>query len=1089
MIPGFSGHLISESFAERLLDAPENRFDVRSSHRAYLQWRQSTAPLGPASTTRAMFEAARPLFLLGGPGELTDVVATESIVTGTFRRDSGMTAIVVTKWGERLDRIRQRALAESIVRGSPWCFATNGVMLRILDAEQPYARRHAEFNLDAAADDERTFNLLRIVLAAPPPAIRAMVDSSRQHESAVCRSLKNGVRISSSQVMGGLLAGRRKSVPEANSVFDQALTIVYRVLFLLFAEARGLVPMWNATYRRSYSIDALRTAAERPGPAPGLWDGMRAIARLAHAGCRLRELRVTPFNGRLFSPARTPLAERNDLDDEAARAAIVALTATPAPNGGRERIGYRDLGVEQLGAIYETLLEYRPRFHKTGPVAVTLEHGGSLRKATGTFYTPQPIADYIVRRTLGPLCERKSADDILKLRIVDPAMGSGAFLVSACRFLSAVCEEALVRDGTWHTADIEEQERAALRRSVAERCLYGVDLNPTAVQLARLSLWLATLAADRPLTFLDHHLVTGNSLVGSRLHSISRPPPFGRTHGTPKRSLPLFDNALFAEPLRETLPTRFALELVPDDTAEQVRHKERALEGIWREGTQFDRWRRVADVWCAPWFDDRGDAIVEAFGALTDAVLGAAGSLPPRICEDLLARAARSAAAERFFHWELEFPEVFFDASGQRRERPGFDAVIGNPPWEMLRADAGAGRSTTVGTRGSDRFARESGMYSACGDGHVNEYQLFTQRAVDLARAGGRIGLVLPFGIVADRGSTALRKRLFGSCDVDGIVGFDNQRAIFPIHRSTRFVLLTASCGRATSSIPCRLGLRDLAALESMTNDDGEVIEELPVTIPIRLVERLSPGDLSIPDVRSRVDLAIVERAANLFAPCGSDSGWRARFGRELNQTDDRELLAAGGRGLPVVEGKHIEPYRVRVAETRYTILERDAASRLRRAPFERTRLCYRDVAGATNRTTLIAALLPAGCVSTHTLFCLTTPLDLDSQQFLCGLFNSLVVNYLVRLRVGTHVTTAIVEALPIPTRAQAHSAFGEIVGAVRSLEQRFDVPAAARVNAAVALLYQLSADEYRHVLGTFPLVPQDERDAALRAFLMTVRT
>ncbi len=240
---------------------------------------------------------------------------------------------------------------------------------------------------------------------------------------------------------------------------------------------------------------------------------------------------MTPFNGRLFAPARTPLAERRDLDDEAARRAVLALSTRPAPDrAGRERIAYRDLDVEQLGAVYETLLDYEPRWLPAGrpadgrPGSVRLIRGSGIRKATGSFYTPQPIADYLVRRTLGPLVRDASPERILQLRIVDPAMGSGAFLVSACRYLAAAYEAALVRTGAYHGSDFGARERVAARRTIAERCLYGVDLNPMAVQLARLSLWLATLAADRPLTFLDHHLQAGDSLLGAWLSSLRRPP-------------------------------------------------------------------------------------------------------------------------------------------------------------------------------------------------------------------------------------------------------------------------------------------------------------------------------------------------------------------------------------------------------------------------------------------------------------------------------------------------------------------------------------------------------------------------------------
>ena len=199
---------------------------------------------------------------------------------------------------------------------------------------------------------------------------------------------------------------------------------------------------------------------------------------------------------------------------------------------GRARIAYRDLDVEQLGAVYERVLEYEP-----SPGA-TLVRTREVRKSSGTFYTPRALTGFLVRRTLAPLVKSRSAEEILRLRILDPAMGSGAFLVAACRYLSAVAEEALIEEGTWHAHDVTAADRAALRRDVASRCLFGVDLNPMAVQLARLSLWLATLATDKPLSFLDHHLVTGNSLVGASPDDLRRQPGGGAARGRRHRGAP-----------------------------------------------------------------------------------------------------------------------------------------------------------------------------------------------------------------------------------------------------------------------------------------------------------------------------------------------------------------------------------------------------------------------------------------------------------------------------------------------------------------------------------------------------------------------
>jgi hypothetical protein len=255
------------------------------------------------------------------------------------------------------------------------------------------------------------------------------------------------------------------------------------------------------------------------------------------------------------------------------------------------------------------------------------------------------------------------------------------------------------------------------------------------------------------------------------------------------------------------------------------------------------------------------------------------------------------------------------------------------------------------------------------------------------------------------------------------------------------------------------------------------------VSLTPSLLHRLSGDGLAIPDIRTTIDLAIVERAAALFPPCGEVDGWSAQFGRELNATDDRKHFRSAGPGVPIVEGKQIEPFRVHVGHSLHTIADRDVSRLLGSPRHERPRLGYRDVASATNRFTMIAAILPRGCVSTHTVFCLRTALPLQSQYFLCGLLNSFVVNYLVRLRVTSHVTTAMVERLPLPRQHDSPRAYRQIAALARVLARRDDERAAAQLQALVAGLYQLSALEFEHVLGTFPLVPREAREAALRAF------
>src|SRR4029077_5194833 len=289
--------------------------------------------------------------------------------------------------------------------------------------------------------------------------------------------------------------------------------------------------------------------------------------------------------------------------------------------------------------------------------------------------------------------------------------------------------------------------------------------------------------------------------------------------------------------------------------------------------------------------------------------------------------------------------------------------------------------------------------------------------------------------------------------------------------------------GSPTRRVACRFGIEDPAVLEGIGEESSETSTWFPVHVSPALLERISGSSLAIPALRSAIDLGIVDRASALFPPLGSPRGWAVQFGRELNASDDRAALRAPGRGMPVVEGKHLEPFRVALDRVRYSIRPADARRLLRSERHQRPRLAYRDVAGSPNRTTLIAAILPARTTSTHTVFCLRTRLPLRAQYFLCALFNSFVVNYFVRLRVTTHVTTATVEKLPIPAAEATPSAFTEIAALGRLLTTRVDREAFATLNARVAALYQLSTEEFRHVLDTFPLVDAEERDASFRAF------
>jgi hypothetical protein len=1003
-------------------------------------------------------------------------------------------ALLATEWGRDPAGAWGDAVRHGIGCQVRWCFCVTGRVLRVLDARRTYSRRFAEFDLQATMREPTGFDCFWGLLRAAAfprdglPRLDRAVAASEQHRAEVRASLQSGVHDALTSLVRAFSRarrGRRASTPSPGALFEESLIVVYRILFLLFAEARGLVPIWHPLYRGSYTIEALRVPIETLPRPPGVWESLQAIARLAHRGCRAGSLRVPPFNGRLFSPAHAPLAETAALDDGAVRDALLALT-TRRSTAGRQRIAYADLGVEQLGGVYERVLDFEPVAAAADPGALTLVRAGH-RKATGAFYTPRALTEYLVRRALAPVAQDASSERILALRVLDPAMGSGAFLVAACRYLAGAYEMSLIREGVLSASDVTEQDRAGFRRAVAQRCLFGVDINPMAVQLGRLSLWLATLAGDRPLTFLDHHLRAGNSLVGAAIADVARQPRTGRAAGTRSGGLPLFDLDMADGAIGAAVGPRLSIANDPGDTIEQVRGKEQLMSRLQQDGTPLARWKAAADLWCASWFDDapgdppRRDA---AFGALLDEVLGRPVVLPAHITRPLLERGQAASARERFFHWTLEFPEVFHFTDGQPRPDAGFDVIVGNPPWEMLRGDRSQGRDRSVHLVA---FTRRSGVYRLQGGGHANLYQLFLERALALLRVGGRIGVVLPSGFASDHGCAALRRHLLDHTAIDTFTSIENRDGLFPIHRGLRFLLVTATSGTATKTLLSRSGVRSPAALDELSDTGAD---PSAVAVPRGLVERLSGDQLAIPELRTSADVDLVSQIAFSTPALGDPSGWHVAFGRELNATDDRrhfvepDRAVPGRRHYPVIEGKQIQPFAVDVAGARFHIRAHDAARLLDPAhSYSHDRLAYRDVAAASNRLTLIAAIVPARVITTHTLFCLKGQVESEVQQFLCGVFNSYVANYLVRLRVSTHVNVSIIERLPVPKPPRDAPVFRQLGAlSVRLAAAPGDRVAAARLQAAAASLYGLSPDQFRHVLETFPLVPAEDRTSAMAA-------
>lgn len=994
--------------------------------------------------------------------------------------------------GRRAGKLRPQRQAEVRAREHrlPAVLLSNGTELRVIRRDPGLGGEATYLSVDlvglAELGDDHEWRVLWALLrpeAFTPDGAgeilwKRVEDASSDAATAVSENLSGGVRTAISAIANGALHHWRqhdKPVPEARNLFADALNIAYRLLFIAYAEDRGLLPIGTPSYDRGYSLRALRkdilTADAAWNPDGGfLWASLRAQWSLLRDGIDAGELQITGFNGGLFDPAKCQLLDDPTVTvgDTFVRDAIDALSWTEIERSkskapvGRRAVNYRELGVEQLGSIYEGLLSFEPQIADTPKVLARVGRGQSAlvqvldadqltedaesiepydtgtfylfetsgqRKGSGSYYTARPLAHFVVGETVRPLVQDATPEQILNLRICDPAMGSGAFLVPAVHQLTEAYGEALARQGEALDQKLDDKERAAYRRLIVERCIYGVDLKPMAVELAKVSLWLTTAAAGKPLSFLDAHLRCGNAVVGASVESwagVPAPAQGGRVQRGPAPVDDLQDSLFVVEKpdLAALVRARQALAQDPSDDRIQVRGKEQRFTRLLR-GNDFTRLRDLGDWWIAPFFEP------EKFKGNTGQWLSGHDSImrgkSPR--GDLAEVAAQVRHEVVPFHWEVEFPEVFFDLKGERRSDAGFDALIGNPPWEgitfkssefygrfdpsyalLRKKQEKADRQAELDARcdvteakvavdtylaGMKAFIRNSGIYEMLGTkGTYNLYRSFLEREMRLLSPSGRIGVVVDAGVAGDAGTQYHRRELFDHYQIDQFVLCDNTRGIFPIHKSEQFLLLVAERSGSTDPLRFTSGVTQLEHLLDL--------EQRTLPIPRSAIDALAPDTLAIPDTRDPELLDLLSAIYTdrpLLLEQMPRGNWEILWGRGFDLHDHRQHFSADAAGAPLIEGKNIHQYEPRFSEPVYHLHEETsedilisrARNRVRvknlrstgRSPGERLlleeprrgvleipedhyRILLREVSSATNERTLISCVTPPGAAATR---------------------------------------------------------------------------------------------------------------------------
>lgn len=622
-------------------------------------------------------------------------------------------------------------------------------------------------------------------------------------------------------------------------IHDASLIYLYRLIFVLYAESEGrdLLNTNNDYYRERFSLNELKTeiAENRDDPDheyptwdDELWDRLVDLFELIDEGSEAKgipedDLYVPAYNGGLFrtnpdedDPRESHFLQKNKVSDQHLAEVIELLTRSEAGSNGEGEtfVDYSSLDIRHLGSIYEGLLEYQLNIADEdlavddgeyvsaddddevvvdeGDVYLTTDSGE--RRATGSYYTPDYVVEHIVENTLAPLTDdiraslvgqsafdeggfaEEFAEEVFDLKVLDPAMGSGHFLVDVIDYLAREIIDAQQRQAEQEDdPEIDEEHDIHwARRQVAQRCVYGVDVNHLAVELAKVSLWLRTLAAEQPLAFLDHHLKSGNSLLGSNVEDIDE-------LDADREEIEVDDDgqtqstfAKYGAVRKGTIGhmMRIYQDIIAIENQERADAKE--MEDKYRE-IEKDKIRNrlveMANVHTAEEFgiDVPDNAYRRIVAALEN------DDRWEDIADKDWFKAAQSVAEERdFFHWRLAFPEAFYDIEGEEKDNPGFDVVVGNPPyvsnWQLTEVD-------------EELPEILESMYPEVTTGHWDLYVPFAYRGIELTRDDGYHSFITPNALATEKYGVDLREYFVDECNMKQLVTFEEFQVFDDVDR------------------------------------------------------------------------------------------------------------------------------------------------------------------------------------------------------------------------------------------------------------------------------------------------------------------
>ncbi len=831
-------------------------------------------------------------------------------------------------------RVSPYGLVQEYLNAAPdalWGIVSNGLRLRLLRNNTSLTRQaYVEFDLASLMEGQvyPDFVLLWLLIhptrfEAENPADCWLERWAREANQRGTRALEHlreaveraitalGRGFLAHPANAGLLGQLRRGELSTQDYYRLILRLVYRLLFLFVAEDRDLLLDPGATaearerYRRFYSVDRLRRLSERWRGTrhADLYEGLKVVmGALWEEG--LPALGLPALGSFLWSPEAIGVLGSSQIANRDLLEAIEALAFT-RQEGIRRQVDYRNLGAEELGSVYESLLELHPRLNLDAASFELATASGHERKTTGSYYTPTEFITSLLETALDPVLNEAARQPdpetaILSLTVLDPACGSGHFLIAAAQRIAR--RLAAVRSGDPEPAPAEV--RRALR-DVISRCVHGVDVNPMAVELCKVNLWLEALVPGRPLSFLDHHVQCGNSLLGTTPALLAKGIPDAAYHpitgddrevaaGLRRRNRQEAAGQVSLLLRRQTtgLPASALVELEQIEAlAGRSIAEVREMEERWAQllaSARAGPAKLAADAWCAAFFLPK----TKEEPVLTEEVRGLMASDPERVPRAVLDRVATLADEERFFHWHLAFPRVFRVVESPGKEGPGwsggFDVVLGNPPWERVKlqeqeffatrspriaAAAGARRKRMIEeleeedpplhaeyrralrrSEATSLFLRGSGRFPLCGRGDVNTYAVFAETMRSLLAPTGRAGVIVPTGIATDATTKEFFADLVRRRSLASLYDFENAGPLFPaVDRRYKFCLLTMTGPQR----PVREGA-EFCFFAHRTEDLREADRRFRLTADdLRL---FNPNTETCPIFRSRRDAEITRR-------------------------------------------------------------------------------------------------------------------------------------------------------------------------------------------------------------------------------------